>query len=90
MIKRAIIIVYGKVHGVFYRWETKNKADELNLFGYVKNKIDGSVRIVAEGEEENLKGLVKWCYNGSKGAAVEKVDVGWEEASGEFKEFIIK
>lgn len=89
-MKQIIITIYGKVQGVFFRWETKNKADELNLSGYVENETDGSVKIVAEGKGKNLKELVKWCYNGASGAVVEKVGVEWGEASGEFKEFDIK
>jgi len=90
MIKRIIIKVYGDVQGVFFRANTQNKAKELNLVGWVRNEPDGTVKIVAEGKEENLKKLADWCYNGVRYAKVEKIDIEWQEATGEFEEFEIK
>jgi len=79
MKKRASIIISGKVQGVFYRMNTKNKAKEFGLTGWVKNTPDGEVKILAEGEEKNLKELIKWCYNGSEEAKVNKVEVEWKD-----------
>ena len=90
MSKRVNIIVSGWVQGVFFRYTTRRKAQALNLTGWVKNESDGTVKIVAEGQEEDLQALVKWCYNGIKLAKVEKVDIKWEEATGEFNQFEIK
>lgn len=81
--------IYGEVQGVFYRTQTKQKANELGLSGWVRNEPDGTVEIVAEGEEENLKKLIDFCYN-VPSARVEKIDVGWEEARGECGEFKIR
>lgn len=90
MIKRAVLKIYGDVQGVFYRANTQTKAREFNLVGWVRNEPDGTVKIVAEGEEENLKKLIEWCYNGVRYAKVEKVSVEWKEAKGEFGEFEIR
>jgi acylphosphatase len=90
MIKRIVLKIYGEVHGVSFRYYTQQKARSLNLIGWVRNEPDGTVKIMAEGEEKNLKKLVDWCYNGVRFAKVDKVEVKWEEASGEFKEFEIK
>lgn len=89
MKKRANIIVLGKVQGVFFRVCAKRKAEELKLAGWVKNAPNGKVEIAAEGEEKNLKDLVKWCYTGPNGARVEKVAVKWEDYKGEFDGFKI-
>lgn len=89
MKKRANIIVSGKVRGVFFRVYAKQKAEELGLTGWVKNSLNGQVEIVAEGEEKNLKDLVKWCYNGPSGAEVKKVEVKWNEFEGRLDKFEI-
>jgi len=89
-MRRAVIKVYGNVQGVFFRVNTQIKARELNLNGWARNEPDGTVKIVAEGEEKNLKNLIDWCYNGVRYAKVEKIDINWQEATGEFNAFEIK
>lgn len=61
----------------------------MGLTGYVKNKSDGSVKIVAEGEEKKLQELIDFCYN-VPSARVEKIDAKWGEAIGEFGGFCIR
>ena len=78
------------MQGVFFRQSTKEKADELDIVGWVRNEPDEAVLIIAEGEEENLQKLVDWARVGTEWAKVEKIDVGWGEATGEFKDFRIK
>lgn len=68
------IKVTGKVQGVFFRKNTAQKANELNLTGTVKNESDGSVSIVAQGEEKNLNTLVEWCHHGPPNAQIERVE----------------
>ncbi len=79
MLKKIHLLISGKVQGVFYRLNVKQKAEELNLTGWVKNRSDGRVEILAEGEKEDLNKLIKWCYNGPKEARVEKVEVEWRD-----------
>ena len=90
MKKRVIIKVAGKVQGVFFRASIFNKAQQLLLGGWVRNQKDGGVKVTAEGGEEKLKELVKYCQSGPEFANVERLDVKWEEANGEFNEFMIK
>jgi acylphosphatase len=89
MMRRAEILVRGLVQGVFYRYNTKRKADEFHLTGGVRNLRDGRVEIICEGTEENIGKLIEWCKRGPQGAVVEHVDVIWKEYTGEFKEFPI-
>ena len=89
-MKRAVLKTHGRVQGVFFRAAVKKKAEELDLTGWVCNEEDGSVTIVAEGEQNVLQKLIDWCYNGSKYSKVDRVDVDWEEATGEFDNFQIK
>jgi len=90
MKKQVIIKVFGQVQGVFFRSETAEQAEQFGLFGWVRNEQDGSVKIIAEGEEKNLEKLIKFCKDGPKFAKVEKIEVEYKEASGGFNEFFIR
>lgn len=74
MLKRMTMTIHGRVQGVFFRESTKNKARELGVVGRVRNEPDGSVYVDAEGEEEKLRELLKWCRQGPSGARVNRVD----------------
>lgn len=90
MKKRAVIKILGDVQGVNFRYHTKTEAEKLELVGYASNESDGSVLVVVEGEEEDLKKIIDWCYAGSRGARVNKVEVDWQEPSGVFNNFMIQ
>lgn len=87
--KRAEIIIIGTVQGVFFRQGVKSEAERLELTGWVRNEEDGSVRIVAEGEEENLQKLIEWCKKGTELAKVEEVKTEWGIADHKFSGFEI-
>ncbi len=67
------IRITGYVQGVFFRKTTVEKASVLNLKGWVRNCPDGSVEIHAEGKDEDLAELEKWCHTGPPAAKVENV-----------------
>ncbi len=90
MKRQAVLKIYGKVQGVFFRDSSRAEAQELNLSGWAKNEIDGTVEIVAEGEDKNLKKFIEWCKYGPDHAEVEKVDVKWTKPMGQFDGFAIK
>ena len=69
------IIVKGVVQGVFFRENTKKLANSLRLKGHVKNNFDGSVEIVASGEDNKVKKLIEWCKRGPPQAKVNSVEV---------------
>ena len=68
------IIVKGRVQGVWFRKYTFQKAQALGLKGYVKNDLDGSVYIEAEGDFKQLDEFVGWLYRGSPLSKVTTVD----------------
>ena len=84
-----IIKVSGRVQGVFFRASTKNKADELDIKGFVRNEPDGSVYIEAEGEESNMIQFEAWCAQGPRNAIVEQCNVSKTEVKG-FSEFTVR
>jgi len=90
MKARAHVFINGQVQGVFFRSETKYKADSQGVKGWVRNLPDGRVEAVFEGEEEAVKALVEFCKHGPEGAKVTWVDLTWEEPAGTPAGFRIK
>lgn len=66
MSKVCIIAwVYGRVQGVGFRYTTQYEAKRLGLTGYAKNLDDGSVEVVACGEEGQVEKLMQWLKSGN-------------------------
>jgi acylphosphatase len=84
---RARLIVEGKVQGVWFRESTRREASHLGVFGWVMNRPDGKVEVLAEGPEERVRSLVAWCHHGPAGARVHKVQEYEEAWTGEFDSF---
>jgi acylphosphatase len=90
MKTRAHVFVSGRVQGIFFRSETKHKAESHNVKGWVRNLLDGRVEAVFEGEEEAVKALIEFCKRGSAGARITNVDLRWENFTGEFGAFKVR
>ncbi len=80
-------VIIGQVQGVAYRTYVQEAATELELLGYVKNLLDGSVRVVAQGSPDALKSFVEYLHEGSLLSVVEGVAVDWRSPSATFSEF---
>ena len=89
MEKRVEIRITGRVQGVLFRHGAREMAQEFGITGWVRNEADGSVRIVAEGEEDRLRKLIEWCRKGTEWSRVENVVIQWGEAIGKFAYFEI-
>ena len=87
---RAHVTVSGRVQGVFFRSRTKQEADSRDVRGWVRNRGDGGVEAVFEGEEAAVKAMVEFCKRGPAGAKVTTFDLVWEDYAGEFREFEIR
>jgi acylphosphatase len=79
--------VEGRVQGVGFRYFVLMKAQALELTGWVGNRVDGQVEVLAEGEHEPLEKLLAALYEGPRGAFVMDVHYEWGVASGEFDHF---
>ncbi len=84
---RVRLIVEGKVQGVWFRESTRREASHLGVFGWVRNRPDGKVEVLAEGPEERVRSLVAWCHHGPPAARVHKVQEYEEAWTGEFDSF---
>jgi acylphosphatase len=87
---RAHIFVSGRVQGVFYRENTKKKAEKYGILGWVKNLKDGKVEAVFEGEKGKIEKILKWAKRGPFFAKVENLEIITEDYKGEFNCFEIK
>ena len=83
------LIVSGRVQGVFFRANVRNKALELGLKGYAKNLENGDVEVVAQGNGEKLKELVEFIRKGPGVAEVKDVEIRHRQPEN-FKSFEIK
>ncbi len=83
----AHIIISGRVQGVCFRVETQRAALSHGVNGWVKNRHDGTVEAVFEGTREQVAAMVKWCWEGSRGARVRNVAVVEKDHTGAFRDF---
>jgi len=89
MTKRMTCTISGRAQGVMFRDFIQRSALALGVVGQVWNEKDGSVTVVAEGEEAVLAELLVRIKQGPPLARVEHVEVKYEEATGEFCGFYI-
>ena len=90
MKTRAQVLVEGEVQGVFFRQETKRKAEDLNVKGWIRNRHDGGVEALFEGEDKDVQAMVEFCRRGPSNAVVKGIEVKSERYMGEFTDFTIR
>jgi len=88
-LKSIEVTVSGRVQMVMFRDFVQRKATKLGLMGTVENKPDGTVHVVAEGDDTNLKKLIAYLHKGSVLSRVDDVAVTYKEPLGAFERFTI-
>lgn len=88
-MKRVRLVISGDVVGVGYRAWALRQALGLQLRGWVKNRQDRTVELVAEGEEETLERFIAVCKKGPDVAWVKNVAVKWLPSTHEFFTFAV-
>lgn len=83
----AKVVVSGKVHDVSFRSFTKRNADMMGLRGFVKNREDGKVEAVIEGDKDMIEALIEALRSGPERAQVKNVDIEWRPHSGIYTDF---
>ena len=79
---RKRVVVHGNVQGVFFRDSTEEEAGRRGVAGWVRNRDDGTVEAVFEGDAEAVDAMVDFCREGPSRANVEDVEVSDEEPEG--------
>jgi len=87
---RARAIISGRVQGVFFRMETQRAARRIGVLGWVRNRRDGTVEALFEGDKHRVDAILDWCNEGPPHAHVIEVKVDREEYAGEFESFEIR
>lgn len=85
MKKTRHLIIQGRVQGVWYRESMRIEAERLDVAGWVRNRRDGSVEAMLQGEEAAVDTLIRWAWVGPPSARVD--DILDEPGSGEFSTF---
>ena len=87
--KRIHVVCRGRVQGVYFRASARREARQNGLSGWVKNRNDGAVEMIVEGEEDAVKDFLAWAQHGPSTARVDKVETKWRSYTGEFSDFRI-
>jgi len=74
-VKSIYILIGGRVQGVGFRYFALHKANELHIFGWVRNTPDGKVEIEAEGNPQDLDNFIDWIKIGPSRAIVQTFSV---------------
>jgi len=87
---RAHVIISGRVQGVFFRMKTLEEARKSGVSGWVRNKYDGTVEAVFEGEKALVDSVIQWCRQGPPMSKVDNVKLERQSYTGEFSGFSIR
>jgi acylphosphatase len=79
---RKRVVAHGRVQGVFFRDTTRRRAESSGVSGWVRNRDDGAVEAVFEGEAEAVDSMVEFCRAGPGRSEVERLEVFEEEPEG--------
>ena len=89
-MERAHVLIAGRVQGVSFREETRRLAASLGATGWVRNRADGRVEALFEGEAATIARLLSWCQTGPSAARVAGVTVMRGAATGEYARFVVR
>ena len=80
------IFIKGRVQGVSFRYFTLKQAQELNIVGWVRNKPNGSVEVVAQGDKTNLELFIEIQQQGTSFYRVDDMKLIWEHADRDYSD----
>jgi acylphosphatase len=89
-IKRLTVQYDGEVQGVGFRYSTVSLASRYPITGYVQNKADGTVLLVAEGQEIHLLSLMQDIKESHLGQYITSENISWSPGTGEFRTFNVR
>ncbi|MBV9319505.1 MAG: acylphosphatase [Mycobacterium sp.] len=84
---RLNALVRGRVQGVGFRWWTRSRALEMGLTGYVANRLDGRVLVVAQGARDTCQRLLDLLQSGDTPGRVDAVEADWSEQTEDINGF---
>lgn len=87
---RIHAIISGRVQGVGFRGFTATAAQQIGVTGWVRNRINGTVETVAEGNQAALDAFLRQIGSGPGPSYVDEVEIKWLDATGEFSNFKVR
>ncbi|MFN3594250.1 MAG: acylphosphatase [Thiobacillaceae bacterium] len=79
------LVIRGRVQGVWYRESMRQEAERLGVTGWVRNRRDGTVEAMLQGEAAAVQALIDWAWQGPPAAQVS--DIAIREGEGEYALF---
>jgi acylphosphatase len=89
-VTAILLRISGKVQGVAFRYYMSDKAHELNLSGWVRNRSDGTVEAFCQGNEDSVEIMAKWCRLGPPNAGVDHLEITQMQPDSTVKGFRIR
>ncbi len=86
----AHLVIRGRVQGVSFRYYTYHQALLLGLKGWVRNRPNGSVEALFQGNRAVVEKMIEWCRQGPPIALVDNVEVKWQDINEDLREFSIR
>jgi acylphosphatase len=87
---RRRAVVHGRVQGVFFRDSTRERAEREGVAGWACNRGDGAVEVVLEGPAEAVERVLRFLYQGPRGANVDRVEIVDEDELEDLRGFRIR
>jgi acylphosphatase len=78
-------LITGRVQGVGFRFYMQRKARELGVTGWVRNRRDGSVEAMVQGETDAVETMTSWAHHGPRSAVVAEVRTA--DGEGDYSSF---
>ncbi|MFP4482740.1 MAG: acylphosphatase [Thermovirgaceae bacterium] len=88
--KEVYVRVSGIVQGVGFRWRALQKAGELSLKGWIRNRPDGDVDALLQGDAEKIRKMIDWMEQGPPHAIVRGIEAQWKDAESLYEDFEIR
>ena len=73
--KTLLLVIHGRVQGVYFRDSMRREAQNLAVAGWVCNRSDGTVEAAVQGEPADVDAIVRWARRGPERAQVERVEI---------------
>lgn len=80
-----LLRIHGRVQGVYFRESMSREAAQLGITGWVRNRRDGTVEALIQGEPQTVERMLEWARHGPAAARVEQMEVS--EGTGNYTDF---
>jgi acylphosphatase len=84
-VRTRRLTIRGRVQGVWFRESMRLEAERLGITGWVRNRLDGTVEAVVQGQARAVEAMIAWARRGPEAAEVCGVEV--VDAQGDFRTF---